>query len=60
MAFFDAVLNRREELEEQGRTNTCPRPGGEANNTMIELVTPVVASQLGGRNTQLAVAFNIP
>ena len=38
------VLKRREELEEQGRTNTCPRPGGEANNTMIELVTPVVAA----------------
>ena len=39
MLFFQEVLNRREELEEQGMTNTCPRPGGEANN-MIELVAP--------------------
>ena len=54
MLFFQEVLLRREELEEQRRQgSTCPRPGGEAIDTMVELVTPAVTSQLGGRNTQL-------
>ena len=54
MLFFQEVLLRREELEEQGRVGcTFPRPGGEATDTMVELVTPAVTSQLGGRNTQL-------
>ena len=50
MTFFEEVLTKRLELEEQ-----VEMPGGGATNTMIELATPAVASQLGGRNTQLAV-----
>ena len=58
MLFFQDVLQRREELEEQGKVagspaKTVPTPGGGATNTMVELVTLDVTSQLGGRNAQL-------
>ena len=46
------------DLEEPGKwagspAETVRTPGGEAN-TMEELATPAVASQLGVRNAQLA------
>ena len=50
MEFFEEVLKRRLELEEQ-----ATMPGGGATDAMIELATPAVASQLGGRDAQLAV-----
>ena len=60
MMFFQEVIKRREELEEQGMVagtpaETVPMPGGGATDAMMELATPAVASQLGGRDAQLAV-----
>ena len=50
MEFFEEVLKRRLELEEQ-----ATMPGGGATDATMELATPAVASQLGGRDAQLAV-----
>ena len=59
MMFFQDVIKRREELEEGmvagTPAETVPMPGGGATDAMMELATPAVASQLGGRDAQLAV-----
>ena len=58
MLFFEEVMQRREELEDEEVTaaGLASTPGDEAEDTMTLLAT-TVASQLGGRDAQLAVSL---